>query len=217
MKPIDLTGNRYGRLTVIKKVPSNTKKTKWLCVCDCGESRIVQGGNLVSGNTTSCGCIQKERVREIRQTHGITRTKLHRAWSHIKTRCLNPNCKDWADYGGRGIKVCDEWRDSFEAFRDWALTHGYRDDLTIDRIDVNGNYEPSNCRWATAKAQGNNKRNNRIIEINGEAHTLTEWADIKGINPQSIRSRIARGWKPDRAVMQPFETKSQEREVRGYE
>lgn len=204
MKLKDLTGQRFGRLIVKERVPNNKGKTKWLCVCDCGGTAVVQGGNLTSGNTVSCGCVQKERAREARTTHGRTRTKLYRAWAHIKDRCQNPKGKDWNDYGGRGIKVCDEWLNSFEAFRDWALTNGYRDDLTIDRIDVNGDYEPTNCRWADAKTQGNNKRNNRVITIDSESHTLAEWANIKGVKVQSIRSRISRGWDPEKAITEPF-------------
>ena len=144
----DLTGQRFGRLTVLERT-----ELKWLCKCDCGNKKIVAGGHLVSGDTKSCGCL---RIK-----HGMRNTRLYSIWHGMKERCYNTKHKFYKHYGGRGIKVCEEWKNDFQTFADWALSHGYADNLTIDRIDVNGNYEPSNCQWATNAEQQRNKRNSK--------------------------------------------------------
>ena len=126
-------------------------------------------------------------------------------WRKIKHRCTNANNDRWGDYGGRGITVCSEWAESFEAFRDWALANGYRDDLTIDRKDVNGNYEPGNCRWITNQEQQHNRRNNHNITYNGETHTITEWARIYGLSENGLVHRINRGWEIERALTTPMQ------------
>jgi len=129
------------------------------------------------------------------------KTRLYRIWTNMKSRCANPNVAAFKNYGGRGITVCAEWRDSFEAFQDWATSSGYRDDLTLDRVNNNGNYEPSNCQWEDRVAQGNNSRRNRLIEHNGETHTISEWSRITGLSRDTIRLRIdRRGWDVGRAL-----------------
>ena len=159
---IDLTGKKFGRLTVVGYSHKDSHGAcYWECVCKCGSPLIVRGQNLRSGHTQSCGCLQKERVAVANMTHGLKGTRLYRIWIDMKGRCYNPKATCHKDYGGRGITVCDEWKDNFQAFYDWAMPNGYRDDLSIDRIDVNGNYEPSNCRWATASEQQKNKRKNK--------------------------------------------------------
>lgn len=158
MKLVDLTGQRFGRLVVIRRMPSVNKRTKWLCVCDCGNEIIAESYNLKTGHTTSCGCFQREATAEANQTHGMRKTRLYRIWVCMKNRCYAKSYHAFKHYGGRGIKVCAEWRNSFETFRDWALSNGYADNLTIDRVDTNGDYCPANCRWATMAEQNQNKR-----------------------------------------------------------
>ncbi len=156
---INLSGKKYGKLTVISPNGRNTNgDVMWKCKCDCGNISIVRGRNLRSGFTTSCGCNQKEAVRRANVIHGHCNTRIHRIWSAMKQRCYNPNNTAFQNYGGRGIKVCDDWLHDFLEFESWAEKHGYDDTLTIDRMNNDGNYEPSNCRWITRAEQNKNKR-----------------------------------------------------------
>lgn len=136
--------------------------------------------------------------------HGETGTRLHNLWICMRGRCNNPHNKSFANYGGRGIYVCEEWQNSYESFRDWALTNGYRDDLTLDRVKNDRGYEPDNCRWITIAEQQNNRRNNRIIEYGGKALTLSEWARFLGMKPHTLHQRFKYGWTVDRALTEPL-------------
>lgn len=171
---IDLTGKRFGRLSVIEKSSSDKNGCpKWKCVCDCGNEVIVYGHSLRYGVTKSCGCLAKEKSSERLSVHNLSKNKLHSVWSNMKYRCTNPNAKAYKHYGERGITVCDEWND-FLNFYNWAINNGYEEGLSIDRIDVNGNYEPSNCRWVTSEIQANNQRNNRIVLYEGNTYTVAQ-------------------------------------------
>jgi hypothetical protein len=200
----DITGNRYGRLVVKGRAGVNKSGSiTWLCKCDCGKELITSGKSLRRGETRSCGCARNEKIAAVGKrnaTHGGKRTKLYAHWSAMKARCNNPANNRYELYGGRGITVCNEWANSFEAFRDWALANGYKENLTLDRKDTDGPYSPDNCRWATQKEQQNNRRDNRIITYNGISMNLQQWADKRGISRKTIQTRLSRGWSVARAL-----------------
>lgn len=166
-KRIDMTGDKYGRVTVVSYVgASEDRRALWLCSCECGRTFITRGKDLRQGKVNSCGCVRKEhcsaRMTNFNTTHGHRDTRLYTVWRDMKMRVLNPKHKSFPDYGGRGIRICDEWL-GFEPFYDWAMATGYDPNApfgtcTLDRIDVNGNYEPDNCRWVDMKVQAHNRR-----------------------------------------------------------
>lgn len=197
----DMTGQKFGRLTVIEYSYSDKYgNARWLCKCDCGNETIAIGKGLRCGDTKSCGCKRIERAKTLSTTHGLRKTRLYTIWAQMKSRCLNPNSNNYDRYGERGIKVCEEWLNNFVAFHDWAIENGYDDELTIDRIDNNGDYEPTNCRWATIEEQANNKRSSCLIEYKGERKTIAQWANLLNINEKMLRRRMDRGWDVERAL-----------------
>lgn len=200
-KRIDLSGQRFGRLTVIERA-ENSKggKAQWLCKCDCGNETIVAGDKLRKKHSKSCGCLRSIITKASKTIHGGRKTRLYNIWSKIKERCYNPHSKSFSNYGGSGIAMYEEWRTDFTAFRDWALSNGYADNFSIDRININGNYEPSNCRWVDKTTQANNRKTNRTILYNGETHTLAEWQRITGISQSTIKTRLNAGWPIERAL-----------------
>lgn len=205
---VDLTGHIFGRLTVLKRAddyiqPSGRRRPAWLCRCECGNEIIALGDNLSCGRTNSCGCLRKEMMAEKQVTHGKTDTRLYAIWQQMKNRCCNKNLKAYKDYGGRGISVCDEWMHDFNTFYTWSIQHGYTDDLSIDRIDNDGNYTPNNCRWVTGAAQANNRRTNRLYTLDGETMSLTEWAHSRGVDPRKVFNRVYAGWDFQTALSTP--------------
>lgn len=188
----DLTGQRFGRLVVIGVDDRNTRKTYYYCRCDCGTVKSIRSDGLLSGAVQSCGCLHKEVATEnVQQNHKhkMSRTRPYEIWQGMKKRCYNPNDARYDRYGGRGITVCDEWREDFSAFYSWALANGYADNLTIDRIDNNKGYSPDNCRWADAETQCRNRSSNIKITIGNATKTLTEWCEIFEIDYTTVRAR----------------------------
>lgn len=195
----DLTGQKFGRLTVIKRVENKNKQTYWLCRCECGNEKDVNAGNLKSGNVRSCGCLRHETSTK----HGMRNSRIYEIWRGMKKRCFNKNYKHFNDYGGRGITVCDCWKNDFMSFYNWSMLNGYVDDLSIDRIDNNKGYFPENCRWATIKEQANNTRANRFLTYNGETKTMTKWCEILNMKCTTLFTRLKLGWSVEKAFTIP--------------
>lgn len=187
----DLTGQKFNRLTAIEYLGNS----KWKCKCDCGNITIVDISNLTKGHTKSCGCYKRDYSARGAKYNYRKYSRLFYVWCKMRTRCYSPRDKSYADYGGRGITVCEEWDKSFEAFKNWAYANGYDEkaeigQCTLDRIDNNGNYEPSNCRWATWTEQANNRRSNHLLTYNGKTQNLTQWAKELGINYGTLSRRV---------------------------
>ena len=193
----NLLGERFGRLTVIGKAENANEHVMWTCQCDCGSMSKVSSQSLRSGNSSSCGCIRKEmlvgRITKHGQARERDRNPIYTCWAGMKARCFNSNELAYKNYGGRGITVCNEWL-NFEPFYRWAISSGYKHGLEIDRINNNGNYEPSNCRWVTDNENRLNTRRNRLITINNETKPVTIWSQESGITRGTIYSRIRYGW-----------------------
>ena len=186
-----MIGKRFGRLTVIAESPIRKNKAVcWVCKCDCGNiTQPIKSSTLRNGESKSCGCLQVEITAKRSTKHGLRKTRIYSIWSNMKHRCYSPNATGFKNYGGRGITVCEEWKNSFQVFYDWSMSNGYEEHLTIDRIDVNGNYKPSNCRWVSMEIQQNNRKNNILIEENGCLKTIKQLAKEKGINRSTVWRR----------------------------
>lgn len=185
----DITGERFERLTAIRRVGMNGGKSVWVCQCDCGNKVMVRLSDLMGGKIKSCGCLRRETASaagKLNATHGMTKSRIWSIWSGMRRRCeINPNYTN--------VSVCHDW-ECFSSFYSWALSNGYSDNLTLDRIDVYGNYTPENCRWATYKQQENNRKNTVYLTANGQKKTLTEWSEITGISRETISWRMKAGW-----------------------
>lgn len=205
MKRVDMTGQRFGLLVCVEFVEIKSHNSYWRCKCDCGNECIVGRNHLLDGHTKSCGCYHDwcTKYNNGNSTHGLTHERLYAIWTNMKQRCYNTLNPKFKRYGARGIRVCDEWYNSFESFYEWSMQNGYKDDLTIDRIDNNGNYEPSNCRFVDCKTQMNNYSKNRWIEYNGETLTLTQWADKLNMSVTLLGERLRAGWDFEKAITTP--------------
>lgn len=215
-KTIDLTGYKTGLITVLERAGSAKGQATWLCQCACGKKFIQYGGPLRSGKVKSCGHLWKSRAERqkiaynsiAKTKHGGSADRLYFVWASIKNRCYYKGNPTYPIYGGRGITVCDEWKNDYSAFRDWAMKTGYdekapRNQCTIDRIDPNGNYCPENCRWTNAAEQSNNRRNSYTITWNGETHHASEWSKITGLSQSLIYTRYKSGWEPEKIFTTP--------------
>lgn len=209
-KCVDLVGKKFGRLLVIEKTDKRdiTGGVVWKCKCDCGNITFTTSHSLTTSHCRSCGCYKIDFNREQGKTnftkHGMKHTRLYNTWCNIKQRCYGIDCKNYKNYGARGIKVCDEWLNDFMCFYNWAMDNGYNNELTIDRVDVNGNYEPSNCRWATMTEQANNKTTNHYVLYKGAKMTVKQLSDKYGIAYRTLLCRINRGWDVEKAVNTPI-------------
>lgn len=195
MKKENLKGKKFNKLIAIEEAenkitPKGKKVTQWLCLCECGNKKIVSSNNLKRGHIKSCGCI----VSKGSTKHNCSNKRIYHIYSNMIQRCTNINNKSYKDYGFRNIKVCDKWKKDFINFYNWAMKNGYEDNLTIDRIDVNGNYEPQNCRWVSKEIQARNKRNNNYITIHNETHCLSEWSRRLKIPVSTLRRKGKDDW-----------------------
>lgn len=199
---IDLQGKKFGKLTVLGRVENDRNhRAQWLCQCECGKARVMNSRDLRRIHNPSCGCDIHRRETPYPYKH----SRLYDVWSRMKSRCYNPDSSDYPNYGGRGISMCDEWRDSFQTFETWSVAEGYDADApkgqcTIDRIDNNGNYCPDNCRWVDNKTQSLNRRTNRLITYKGETKTLEEFSQEYGLKRATIARRLDAGWEVERAL-----------------
>lgn len=216
MKIVDVTGQKFGRLTVIKREGLKYGGSAWLCKCDCGNVKIIALQHLRHG-TKSCGCLSKEiasergkksKIGDRSRKHGDFGTKLYGIWAGMKRRCYNPRTKYYKDYGGRGITVCDEWKNDYSKFKEWALANGYQEGLSIERIDVNKGYSPDNCKFITINEQNSNKRISIRLQYQGKEYSIKELSKLTGIKERTIRDRYERGL-PIEEILNPKIRKNQ--------
>lgn len=200
----DEIGNRYGSLLVVSRAENHGTRAAWACKCDCGNTTIVAGKTLRSGLTRSCGHTRHDGKTF---THGMTHTELYRRWSDMKTRCLYSKREEWDRYGGRGITFCEEWND-FEPFMEWALSNGYEQGLSLDRIDVNGNYCPENCRWIPKERQARNTSKTVYVVFDGEQVPLRDVCERSGADFRRTYWRIRKGWNLKDALEKPARKKA---------
>lgn len=202
-KPVIPVGTRYERLTICGTPHIDGKNTIYKCLCDCGNYSTVTASKF--GVTKSCGCARADTSKSKATTHGASHTRLYNIWISMRSRCCNPNIKEFKYYGLRGISVCQEWNKSYEVFSEWAISNGYKYDLSIDRIDTNGPYSPDNCKWSSQTQQCRNRRTNRMVTAWNETKPLNAWVDDTRCNVKrtTLRSRLDKGWFPEIAISSP--------------
>ena len=203
-RSIDITGQRYGRLVALGPVGLDAQgNIVWRCSCDCGKTTRVASMRMRSGHTKSCGCLSRE-LRVVIKTHGMCGTRIYEIWKDMVKRCNNPNGKAYANYGGRGIFVCAEWRHDFQAFYDYVsqLPNYDKKGYSLDRIDNEEGYRPENIRWSSRTQQNRNKRNTVMLTYNGKTQSLPAWADELGMSRKVLHDRIFRSWSVERALTQ---------------
>jgi hypothetical protein len=206
-----LIGNKFGRWLVVEEIHDRKQKS-YYCICECGNenSQVITLSDLKRGHTKSCGCYQKEIAGKMATKHGLREHRLYSIWASMKTRCYNANSVAYKNYGGRGITICEEWMDEddgFINFYNWAMRSGYSNELTLDRINTNGNYETNNCRWADRITQANNTRVTQYVEINGETRTPNKWREIYNLSRSTYKWRISKGWDIVTALTTPARKK----------
>jgi len=194
---IELTGEKFGKLTVIERAGTRRKRAMWKCECECGITTIVAGQDLKSGNTKSCGCVGKEKIKNLRYKHGLSHTRIHNIWWALYQRCCDENSSSYHWYGAKGITMCEDWKE-FNNFHKWCYENGYNENFSIDRKNNNIGYYPDNCRWVDMKTQQRNRGNNRFITIGGITKKLCEWSEESGLHHVTILSRIKRGVPEDK-------------------
>lgn len=205
----DITGKKFGRLLAVEYIGVINGRGSWRCKCDCGAEKIIPKHDLSAGKILSCGCYHNENATRRLTTHGGSKERLYAVWCDMKNRCYNPNYAEYRYYGQRGIFVCEEWKNDYPAFRDWALANGYDEhnknkECTLDRIDVDKNYCPDNCRWVDLFVQANNKRNNIKIEYNGVTRTIAEWARVLDMKFSTLYCRLIQyNWTIEKAFTTP--------------
>lgn len=200
-------GMKFGLLTIISFSHKNSEHKYWNCICDCGNTKIVKQKFLVSGTTKSCGCLANSNGKK----HGMYGSRIYRIYRGMWSRCHYTDKEEYKCYGGRGIQVCEEWldkKDGFTNFYNWSMENGYSDTLSIDRIDVNGNYCPENCRWVDTKTQSTNKTTTKYITFNNQTKALCEWAKLSGNSRTVISTRLKRGWSVEDAIFYPADSKA---------
>jgi len=203
MPRTDIGGLKFGRWTAISRAKTASGKGGWLCRCECGTERVVMRTTLTKGGSQSCGCRVKEVLAAKQYRHGWSGQPTHNIWLTMRQRCHNPNSRSYAQYGARGIYVCDRWRESFEAFLA-DMGPQPSPDHSIDRIDCDGPYSPQNCRWATKKTQANNCRRNRVLAYGGKTQTVAQWADELGVSPFTLYQRLSHGWSTEETLTRPI-------------
>lgn len=206
LKQKELQGIRFGRLVATEWIPGNKNKQtkgKWHCICDCGNNCYVSTTDLTSGKTRSCGCLRKETTSIRFKKYAYKDKRLYAIWLGMKSRCQDLHNSSFGNYGGRGISVCDEWKDDFIEFQTWSVKNGYSDKLTIDRVDVDKGYSPENCRWATILEQSRNKTNSKWVVIGQATRTFSEWCEIFQIKYDVAYGRVRWGWTPLKALTTP--------------